>query len=131
MLIITVRMFSTQPPAKASTITSAGRIPCRIALVMNGQFGPGVTLLSYAWLIGNQPSFRPRKYTTISPVKYAGNAPSAMKTGTKTVSKPPPRRHAATMPIAVPSTNAIANATPTRMIEYGSVRPTTSDTFDG
>ena len=64
-------------------------------------------------------------------MKYAGNAPSAMKTGTKTVSKPPPRRHAAIIPIVVPRTNERKNAIPTRTIEYGIVRATTSDTFVG
>ena len=66
-----------------------------------------------------------------SAVKYAGKAPSAMKSGTKNVSKPPPRRHAATMPTAVPSMNARTKAMPTSAIEYGSVRPTTSETFVG
>ena len=65
------------------------------------------------------------------PVKYAGNAPSAMKTGTKNVSMPPPRFHAAIVPSAVPSRKAIMNAIPTSTIEYGSVRPTTSETFVG
>ena len=64
-------------------------------------------------------------------MKKAGNAPSAMNVGTKTLSTTPPRRHAATIPIAVPMTNARRNATPTRKIEYGSVRPMTSETGVG
>ena len=64
-------------------------------------------------------------------MKKAGNAPSAMKAETKTLSTAPPRRHAATIPTVVPMTNARRNATPTRKIEYGSVRPTTSETGVG
>ena len=64
-------------------------------------------------------------------MKNAGKALSAMKVGTNTPSTRPPRRQAANMPIAVPSTNERANATPTRKIEYGSVCPTTSDTGAG
>ena len=54
-----------------------------------------------------------------------------MKTSTITLSTAPPRRHAAIIPISVPTTNASTNATPTRKIEYGSVRPTTVDTGAG
>ena len=54
-----------------------------------------------------------------------------MKIGMKIESKPPPRRQAATVPIAVPRMNARTNARPTSTIEYGSVRATTSDTFVG
>ena len=64
-------------------------------------------------------------------MKNAGKAPSTMNTGTKTLSTAPPRRHAATIPTPVPTTNESRNATPTRNIEYGSVRPTTSDTGVG
>ena len=64
-------------------------------------------------------------------MKNAGKALSAMKIGTTTLSNAPPRRHAATIPIAMPITNASRNATPTRNIEYGSVRPTTSETGVG
>ncbi len=65
-------------------------------------------------------------------MKNAGNAPSAMNVGTTTVSTAPPRRHAAIIPIAVPSTNAIRNATPTRKIEYGQRRArSTSETGAG
>ena len=35
------------------------------------------------------------------------------------------------MPTVMPMTNARMKATPTRKIEYGSVRPMTSDTFVG
>ena len=55
----------------------------------------------------------------------------AMNAGTNTLSTTPPRRHAETIPIAVPRMNASRNATPTRKIEYGSVRPITSDTGVG
>ena len=64
-------------------------------------------------------------------MKNAGNAPSAMSVGTKNVSTAPPRRHAATIPIVMPMTNARRNETPTRKIEYGSVRPITSETGAG
>jgi len=64
-------------------------------------------------------------------VKNAGNAPSAMKAGTRNVSVNLPRRHAATIPTTVPTTKASRNATPTSAIEYGSVRPTTSETGVG
>ena len=64
-------------------------------------------------------------------MKKAGKAPSASSVGVKTLSTTPPRRHAAIIPIAVPMTNASAKATPTRKIEYGSVRPMTSDTGVG
>ena len=67
----------------------------------------------------------------MSAVKNAGNAPTAMNAETKTLSTTPPRRHPATMPTVVPMMNASTNATPTRKIEYGSVRPTTSDTGVG
>ena len=50
-------------------------------------------------------------------MKNAGKAPSDMKTGTRTESTAPPRRHAAIMPIAVPIRNAKRKATPTRTIE--------------
>jgi len=87
--------------------------------------------LSYACWIGNHCSFRPRKYTPRSAVKKAGNALNAISVGTTTVSTAPPRRHAAIIPITVPSTNASTNETPTRKIEYGSTRPTTSETGAG
>ena len=64
-------------------------------------------------------------------MKNAGNALSAMKVGTKTLSTNPPRRQAANIPIAVPITNERKKATPTRKIEYGSVCPTTWDTGAG
>ena len=54
-----------------------------------------------------------------------------MNAGTNTLSTTPPRRQAATIPMAVPRTNESKNATPTRKIEYGSVRPITSDTGVG
>ena len=43
----------------------------------------------------------------------------------------PPRRHAAIMPTVMPRMNARMKATPTRKIEYGSVRPITSETCVG
>ena len=64
-------------------------------------------------------------------MKNAGNAPSAMQRRDDDVSNAPPRRQAAIIPTVVPRTNAIRNATPTRKIEYGSVRPMTSDTGAG
>ena len=64
-------------------------------------------------------------------MKYAGKAPSAMKSGTKIVSNPPPRRQAANMPIVVPRMNARQNAMPTSAIDHGSVRPITSETGVG
>ena len=64
-------------------------------------------------------------------MKKAGNALSAIMPGTTNVSSAPPRRHAAIIPIAVPSTNARRNAIPTSTIEYGSMRPMTSETGAG
>ena len=54
-----------------------------------------------------------------------------MNAGVSTLSTIPPRRHAAIIPIAVPSTKASTNAVPTRKIEYGSVLPITSETGAG
>ncbi len=54
---------------------------------------------------------------TSSAVKYAGKAPTAMKTGTNTESTLPPRRQAANMPIVVPKMNARMKAIPTSTIE--------------
>ena len=68
---------------------------------------------------------------TEKPGEERGERPSAMKTGTTIESNEPPRRHAATIPIAIPRTNERMNATPTRKIEYGSTRPITSDTGAG
>ena len=64
-------------------------------------------------------------------MKKAGNALSESSVGTTMLSTAPPRRQAASMPIVVPSTNARMKATPTRKIEYGSVRAMTSETFVG
>ena len=64
-------------------------------------------------------------------MKKAGNALSESSVGTTTLSTAPPRRQAASIPTVVPTTNASAKATPTRKIEYGSVRPMTSDTLVG
>ncbi len=64
-------------------------------------------------------------------MKKAGNAPSPISVGTKNVSTVPPRRHAATIPIPIPMMKASRNATPTRAIEYGSVRPITVETGAG
>jgi hypothetical protein len=67
----------------------------------------------------------------MSAVKNAGMAPRVMNVGTTTLSTSRPRRQAAIIPIPVPITNEIRKAKPTRKIEYGSVRPTTSDTGVG
>ena len=64
-------------------------------------------------------------------MKNAGKAPSTMNPGTIQLSTKRPRLQAATMPTAVPTTNESRNATPTRKIEYGSVRPITSETGVG
>ena len=64
-------------------------------------------------------------------MKKAGKAPTVMKTGTTMLSTKWPRLQAATIPTVMPMTNERMNATPTRKIEYGSVRPTTSETCVG
>ncbi len=64
-------------------------------------------------------------------MKNAGNAASASMLGMTKLSTMPPRRHAATIPTAMPRMNARRKPTPTRKIEYGSVRPITSETCDG
>ena len=46
VLIITVRMFRTQAPVKARTITMIGSCAWRNALEMNVQLKPGTTSLS-------------------------------------------------------------------------------------
>ena len=112
-------------------ITSIGSSACRNALERKLQLKPGVSELPYACWIGNQPAFSPRKYTATSEVKNAGNAPSDISVGTTMLSTSPPRRQAAIIPIVIPRANASTNATPTRKIEYGSVRPITSVTFAG
>ena len=61
-------------------------------------------------------------------MKNAGNDRSAINVGVPTRSMNPPRRHAASMPRNVPTTNEIRKAIPTRKIDHGSVFRTTSVT---
>ena len=54
-----------------------------------------------------------------------------MKTGGRIASRKPPRRHALSMPMAVPSANAMTVDIPTRPSVQGSPCLTTSPTDDG
>ncbi len=79
----------------------------------------GVAVSVYPPSIGNQPSVNPKNQINSSPRKKYGKAEITMKTGGRTLSSAPPRRHAATAPNMVPIRKPRIVLTPTSPSDHG------------
>ena len=126
-----LRMVRIQPPIEVTRIVAAGRIACTSTFEMNGHDHEGVRLVSYPKPRGSQFKVIENSRMAMSAIQKYGKAEVITKIGGKKLSKRPPRRHALTVPINVPRTNARTVVTPTRPSVHGRALSTTWVTDSG
>ena len=118
VLIITVRMLSTHPPAKTSEMTMIGSCAWRKTLSRNVKLKPGTSSVDVRVLEREPAELEPEACRRNEQTgEEGGERAQSMTPGTMMLSNSPPRRQAAIIPTVMPTTNAMTKATPTRKIE--------------
>src|SRR6184192_1759295 len=100
-------------------IVNAGRIEWRNTSPTNVHDHPTVVVTSYPPLSGTQPSLIEKNQIASNASQKYGKAEVMTKIGGSAPSRKPPRRHAETSPINVPSRNAITVVRPTSPSVHG------------
>src|SRR6478609_2415901 len=122
-----LRIPSTQPPSDATTIVSAGRVPCWTTSHANSHDHSGLAPLLYACDAGNQPSVLENTAIAMRPIQKYGTVDMKVATGT-IASAALPRRHPTTAPIELPRKKLRTVAMPTSPSVHGSATAITSPT---